>query len=71
MTFNATVTPASGTGTPTGSVTFMDGTTTLAMMSLSERRGQLFDEQLGGGGAFDHGGLRRGFELFGLDLELR
>ncbi len=35
VTFNASVTPASGTGTPTGSVTFMDGTTALAMISLS------------------------------------
>ncbi len=35
VTLGATVTPASGTGTPTGSVTFMDGTTALAMISLS------------------------------------
>jgi hypothetical protein len=35
VTFNATVTPASGSGTPTGTISFMDGTTTLAMMSLS------------------------------------
>lgn len=35
VTFNATVAPASGSGTPTGTVTFMDGTTTLAMASLS------------------------------------
>ncbi len=35
VTFIATVTPASGSGTPTGSITFMDGTTTLGTVSLS------------------------------------
>ncbi len=35
VTFNATVAPASGTGTPTGTVTFMEGTTTLGTGTLA------------------------------------
>jgi hypothetical protein len=35
VTFTATVTPASGSGTPTGTVTFMDGSATLGTGSLS------------------------------------
>jgi hypothetical protein len=35
VTFTATVMPASGTGTPTGMVTFLDGTTTLGTGTLS------------------------------------
>jgi hypothetical protein len=35
VTFTATVTPASGSGTPTGTVTFKDGTTTLGTVPLS------------------------------------
>ena len=35
VTFTATVTPTTGSGTPTGTVTFKDGTTTLATGTLS------------------------------------
>ena len=35
VTFTATVTPSSGTATPNGSVTFMDGATTLGTKTLS------------------------------------
>ena len=35
VTFNVVVAPASGTGTPTGTVSFMNGTTSLAAISLS------------------------------------
>ena len=35
VTFNVVVAPASGTGTPTGTVSFMNGTTALAAISLS------------------------------------
>jgi Domain of unknown function (DUF4082)/Bacterial Ig-like domain (group 3)/Bacterial Ig-like domain/Bacterial Ig domain len=35
LTFTATVAPSSGSGTPTGQVTFMDGTTTLGTGTLS------------------------------------
>jgi hypothetical protein len=35
VTFNVAVAPASGTGTPTGTVSFMNGTTTLAAIGLS------------------------------------
>ena len=35
VTLNSTVTPASGSGTPTGTVTFMDGATTLSTQTLS------------------------------------
>jgi predicted transcriptional regulator len=35
VTFTATVTPTSGSGTPTGTVTFKDGATTLATVPLS------------------------------------
>jgi hypothetical protein len=35
VTFNVAVAPASGTGTPTGTVSFMNGTATLATINLS------------------------------------
>jgi hypothetical protein len=35
VTFSVAVTPASGSGTPTGSVTLMDGTSTLTTLSLN------------------------------------
>jgi Bacterial Ig-like domain (group 3)/FG-GAP-like repeat len=37
VTFNATVTPTSGHGTPTGTVQFMDGTTILGTSTLDSR----------------------------------
>ncbi|MFO0888837.1 MAG: Ig-like domain-containing protein [Isosphaeraceae bacterium] len=36
VTFTATVSPATGTGTPSGSVTFRDGTTTLGSVALND-----------------------------------
>ena len=41
VTFTATVTPASGNGTPTGSVTFYDGSTALGTATLSGKNATL------------------------------
>jgi uncharacterized protein YjdB len=41
VTLTATVSPSSGTGTPTGSVTFMDGTTSLGSAPLSGGKASL------------------------------
>ena len=41
VTFTATVTPASGSGTPTGSVTFYDGSTPLGTATLSAKKASL------------------------------
>ena len=41
VTFTATVTPASGKGTPTGSVTFYDGSTALGSATLSGKNTSL------------------------------
>src|SRR5262249_39816983 len=41
VTLTATVSPASGTGTPTGTVTFMDGNVVLARVTLSSGQATL------------------------------
>ena len=41
VTFTATIKPASGTGTPTGTVTFYDGSTVLGMGTLSSKKASL------------------------------
>ncbi len=49
VTFTATVTPASGTGTPTGSVTFNDGATVLGTGTLSGGTATITTSGLAGG----------------------
>jgi hypothetical protein len=44
--FNAVVTPASGSGTPTGSVTFLDGATSLGMATLNGGSGSVSSSTL-------------------------
>src|SRR5208283_3102892 len=41
VTFTATVAPSSGSGTPTGSVTFYDGSTALGTVTLSSKKASL------------------------------
>ena len=60
VTFTATVTAASpGSGTPTGTVTFYDGTTTLGNGTLSGGTATLHDHVRRPRRTVDHGGLRR------------
>ena len=49
VTFTATVEPTSGSGTPTGSVTFMDGTTSLSTVSLTSGTATFSDSSLAAG----------------------
>jgi hypothetical protein len=49
VTFTATVTPTSGTGTPTGTVTFVDGTTTLVTATLANGKATFTTSALTGG----------------------
>jgi hypothetical protein len=50
VTFTATVTPASGTGTPTGTVTFLDGTATLGTGTLNNGTATFMTSALAVGG---------------------
>ena len=71
VTFTATVTAVSpGAGTPTGTVTFLDGATH-ARHRHPERlgRGDLQHQHSDGGHALDHGGLRRRHELHDQHLD--
>ena len=59
VTFTATVAPQSGSNVPTGTVTFLDGTTTLGEGTLNASGVATFSyDRLGGGDAVDHGFLR-------------
>jgi hypothetical protein len=49
VTLTATVAPTSGSGTPTGSVTFKDGTVTLGTATLSGGKATFTTNQLGAG----------------------
>src|SRR5262249_35260667 len=49
VTFTATVTPTSGSGTPTGTVTFFDGTITLGTGTLSAGKATFMIATLNGG----------------------
>jgi hypothetical protein len=64
VTFTATVTPvAPGSGTPTGTVTFLiDGTSTLGTQALTNRIAAINTRTLGGG-SHHHGKLQRRFQL--------
>ena len=60
MTFTATVTANSpGSGTPTGTVTFYDGTNVLGIGTLSSSGKAKFTTGTGGGDALDNGRIWR------------
>ena len=64
MTFTATVSADSpGSGTPTGTVTFMDGTTDARYRDAQLGHGQLHHVDALGRHALDHGGLQRRRQL--------
>ena len=65
VTFTATVSVvAPGAGTPTGTVTFKDGVTTLGTGTAQRRRGRdVHDGGAGGRPSHHHGDLRRRCEL--------
>ena len=64
VTFTATIAPVSpGSGTPTGTVTFDDGSTVLGTVTLTEWDRQLHHIVAGGRYAFDQGSLRGRHEL--------
>lgn len=59
VTFAVSVTPSSGSGTPTGTVTFSDGSTTLGTVPLTNGQGDVDELNFIRGIAFDYGGLQR------------
>ena len=64
VTFTATVAAATGTGTPTGSVTFKDGSHHARHRHPEQLgRGDLQHHHADGGHALDHGGVRRRHEF--------
>ena len=73
VTFTATVAAVSpGSGTPTGTVNFLDGTTTIGTAApLTRGRSDLQHQQPGGRHALDHRGLLRRHELHYQYLECR
>ena len=68
-TFTATVTASSpGSGTPTGTVTFMDGTTAIGTGTLERRHDNIHDVVSCGRFPLDHGGLQLRFQFHGEHL---
>ena len=57
VTFAATVTPSSGSGTPTGTVTFYDGSTMLGSGNAQRQEGNPQDDVAPGRVTGDHRGL--------------
>jgi hypothetical protein len=64
VTFTATVTPSSGTGTPTGSVSFKDGSTTLGSSALNASGVATFSTSSLAGGAHSITGVYSGDATF-------